>query len=65
MADTASTRDLGILRFDFQEPDEGLKEVSWDDFLSAFEKKQLAFLFREKTKAGRTSRFYKFVDRSH
>nr|WP_244935096.1 hypothetical protein [Acuticoccus sediminis] len=65
VTETASDKDhLGILRIDFQEPDTGLEEVSWESFLSAFDEKGLAFLFREKTKSGRTSRFHKFVDRS-
>ncbi|UOM36991.1 hypothetical protein MRB58_20490 [Acuticoccus sp. I52.16.1] len=64
VADTASKNDLGVLRIDFKEPDEGLAEVSWDSFLSTFDEKGLAFLFREKTKSGRTSRFHKFVERS-
>nr|WP_108676590.1 hypothetical protein [Acuticoccus yangtzensis] len=64
VADTASKDHLGILRIDFQAPDDGLEEVEWDTFLSAFDEKKLAFLFREKTKSGRTSRFHKFIERN-
>lgn len=53
----------GILRIDFQEPDENLEEISWDEFFQIFEERQLAFLYQDKI-SGRKSRFNKLVDRS-
>ena len=53
----------GILRVDFREPDEGLEEVSWDEFFKTFEDRKLAFLHQDKTKDGKESRFNKFVHR--
>ena len=53
----------GILRFDFQEPDEKLQEIGWDEFFKIFEDNKLALLEQEETKSGATSRFFKFVER--
>jgi hypothetical protein len=54
----------GILRVDFQEPDESLEEISWDEFFDIFEEHKLAFLYQEDTSGGRKSRFAKFVRRT-
>lgn len=63
---TRRSDDPGILRIDFEEDeeDEGLEEISWDDFFAKFEDSNLAFLFQEETKDGGTSRFFKFVRRT-
>lgn len=53
----------GILRIDFQEPDENLDEISWDEFFEIFEERNLAFLYQEEV-SGKQSRFNKLVDRS-
>lgn len=53
----------GILRIDFQEPDENLEEISWDEFFDIFDERNLAFLYQEET-SGKQSRFNKLVDRS-
>src|SRR5690606_22666148 len=53
----------GILRIDFQEPDENLKPISWDEFFRIFEDRNLAFLYQEEI-SGHKSRFNKLVDRS-
>jgi hypothetical protein len=53
----------GILRIDFQEPDEGLEEIDWDTFFDVFEDRRLAFLHQDETADGGTSRFNKFVSR--
>ena len=42
-----------------------LEKISWDEFFEKFDDSDLAFLFQEKTAAGKTSRFHKFVDRSN
>ncbi len=53
----------GLLRIDFNKPEEELDEVSWDHFFETFDENQLAFLYQEKTASGRKSRFNKFVSR--
>lgn len=60
---TSSDGDAGILRLDFDPRDEGLKEVSWEQFFRKFDDEKLAFLSKDKTADGKTSRFHKFVDR--
>jgi hypothetical protein len=50
-----------ILRLDFNEPDEKLRPVSWDEFFSVFDERGLEFLYQEQTRDGKISRFNKFV----
>jgi hypothetical protein len=52
----------GILRIDFQEPDENLEAISWEEFFRIFEERKLAFLYQEE-KSGHKSRFNKLVNR--
>jgi hypothetical protein len=59
VTETGSDGDPGILRVDFREPDEGLEEISWDDWFQAFEENKLAFLYQDEGE----SRFNKLVDR--
>jgi hypothetical protein len=54
----------GILRIDFGPPEERLEEIGWDEFFRKFDEANLAFLYQERTKDGKPSRFYKFVRRS-
>lgn len=61
VADTADGG--GILRIDFQQPDEGLEEISWDTFFDIFQKRDLDFLYQERMDDGSVSRFHKFVSR--
>jgi hypothetical protein len=51
--------DPGILRIDFGDPDEGLEEISWDEWFEAFDKNNLAFLYQDEG----DSRFNKLVSR--
>lgn len=51
--------DSGLLRIDFGEKDENLKEVSWDDFFKVFDERNLGFLCSPE----KESRFFKFVQR--
>jgi hypothetical protein len=60
---TAGQGEGGILRFDFQEPDESLEEISWDEFFEIFDRSDLALLEQDETASGKTSRFFKFVNR--
>jgi hypothetical protein len=53
----------GILRVDFGEPEDNLEEIKWEDFFSIFDENELAFLYQDETKGGKTSRFNKFVAR--
>lgn len=53
----------GILRFDFNEPEDSLEEIEWDEFFQIFEDNKLALLEQEETKDGKQSRFFKFVAR--
>ena len=62
--DTGSNGDdPGILRIDFGDQDEGLEEISWDEFFQAFDDNKLAFLHQDTTDGGDQSRFNKFVSR--
>ena len=61
--DTEDADGEGILRIDFQEPDEALEEISWEDFFDTFEDRKLAFLYQDETAGGDESRFFKFVSR--
>lgn len=55
--------EAGILRLDFDPPDEGLEKISWDEFFEKFDDAELAFLYQDKAGSGKTSRFHKFVNR--
>ena len=54
----------GILRIDFGEPEDNLKEISWDEFFKIFDENKLAFLYQDETADGGKSRFNKFVNRN-
>ena len=60
---TQQRQELGILRLDFDPPDESLKKISWKTFFKKFDEEDLAFLYQEETDEGGTSRFHKFVNR--
>jgi hypothetical protein len=60
---TAKGGEGGVLRFDFQEPDDSLEEISWDEFFEIFDDNDLALLEQDETASGKTSRFFKFVNR--
>jgi hypothetical protein len=50
---------LGVLRFDFGEPTDGLREVSWDEWFATFDARRLNFLYQEERKDGRQSNFFR------
>lgn len=52
-----------MLRFDFNEPEKRLEQISWDAFFEKFEDEKLALVLQEETKSGDESRFFKFVRR--
>jgi hypothetical protein len=62
---TGDGDDPGILRIDFGDPEEGLEQISWDEFFRAFDENDLAFLYQEETEGGGESRFNKFVSREN
>jgi hypothetical protein len=53
----------GLLRIDFGPKEEALEEISWDEFFEKFDESRLQFLYQDKTKDGKISRFHKFVAR--
>ena len=55
----------GILRFDFAEPDEKLEKISWEEFFTTFDDRELALLHQDRTADGKMSRFFKFVRRDN
>ena len=64
VSQTGGGRDAGLLRIEFDDTEEDLESISWDEFFDKFDEKNLAFLYQEETKDGGTSRFFKIVDRS-
>jgi hypothetical protein len=64
---TGSGDDPGILRINFDDPggddDEGLEEISWDEWFQAFDANGLALIYQEQTAEGEESRFNKLVSR--
>jgi hypothetical protein len=54
----------GLLRVNFPgySGEDTLEEISWDEFFDTFDKNHLAFLYQNKTKSGRKSRFFKFIE---
>lgn len=53
----------GLLRIDFPGyAEENLEDISWDKFFETFDNRNLAMVYQEKTKDGKTSRFNKFIE---
>jgi hypothetical protein len=50
---------LGVLRIDFGEPTEGLREVGWDEWFATFDERRLNFIYQEERTDGRTSTFFR------
>ena len=55
--------EAGILRIDFQDPNDRLEEISWDEWFQKFDDEKLAFLYQDEKKSGETSTFFKLVKR--
>ena len=55
--------DAGVLRIDFQDPDDRLEEISWNEWFQKFDDQKLAFLYQDARKSGETSTFFKLVKR--
>lgn len=54
--------DAGVLRIAFSN-DRSLEPIDWEDFFEKFEDEELAFLYQDKTRDGKPSRFFKLVER--
>ena len=52
----------GVLRIAFTD-DRDLEEIGWDEFFAKFDEEDLAFLYQDRTRDGKQSRFFKFVER--
>jgi len=50
---------LGVLRFDFGDETANLQRVSWDDWFSTFDDRQLNFIYQEQRSDGRQSNFFR------
>ena len=63
----AQVKGTELLRIDYPgySGEQRLEEISWDEFFGAFEENNLAFLYQDKTKDGKQSRFSKLVDRDN
>ena len=57
------SKEGGILRIDFGEPEDNLEEIDWNEFFEIFEDSELAFLYQEEAGSGKKSRFNKFISR--
>lgn len=55
----------GILRIDYPgySGQRSLETITWDQFFDKFDQSNLAFLYQDRTKSGRPSRFSKLVKR--
>lgn len=65
VARTRSAKDVGVIRLDFPgfSGEGSFQQISWDEFFARFDTEGLAFVFQEKTSAGRTSNFNRFIKR--
>ena len=53
---------IGMLRISFAKgAGRSLKQISWEDFFNTFDERNLAFLYQDKTRNGKESRFFKFI----
>lgn len=53
-----------VLTFDFPQGgrEEGLEEISWDEWIRTFQDRDLIFVFQESTRDGRQSNFFRLVN---
>jgi hypothetical protein len=59
----ARVKGTGILRIQFDESDDDLEPISWEEFFDEFERNGLALLYQERKANGELSTFQKFVSR--
>lgn len=55
----------GVLRIDYPgfTGAERLEKIDWEEFFTAFDQNNLAFLYQDQLEGGETSRFSKLIDR--
>jgi hypothetical protein len=60
---TASKEGGGVLRIDFPgySGEDSLEEVSWEEWYQTFKDRDLSFLYQDKTRDGKESRFFKLI----
>ncbi|HVV64990.1 MAG TPA: hypothetical protein VHC42_05945 [Rhizomicrobium sp.] len=58
---TGGPGEAGLLRLDFEPPDDSLAPISWEEFFRKFDAEDLAFLYQEGTSGGKISRFHKII----
>jgi len=65
-APTRGAKDAGVIRLGFPgfAGERALQKISWAEFFDKFDKEGLAFVFQEKTAAGKTSSFNQLVKRT-
>ena len=65
LKDTESKNSQGLLRIDYPgfSGEGSLEAISWDEFFEGFDDNKLAFLYQDKTKDGKESRFSKLIER--
>ena len=54
--------EAGVLRISFDN-DNGLEQISWDEWFEKFDEEDLEFLYQERTADGGKSRFFKLIQR--
>jgi hypothetical protein len=61
---TRGRGDSCLLRIDFPggRGKDSLEEITWDEFFKTFDENGLVFLYQDRTKSGRTSRFNKLIN---
>ena len=62
---TEGKQGVGLLRIDYPgfSGEDTLETITWEEFFTAFEDNNLAFLYQDETKDGAQSRFSKLIDR--
>jgi hypothetical protein len=62
---TGGARDIGLLRLDFPgySGEDSLQHISWEEWFSKFDERNLALLYQEQTAEGERSNFNKIVSR--
>jgi hypothetical protein len=53
---------LGVLRIDFGEPSDRLREVTWDEWFRTFDERNLEMIFQEHRSDGRQSNFFRLLN---
>jgi iron-sulfur cluster repair protein YtfE (RIC family) len=62
---TGRSGNPGVLRIEFSGEGKGkLKRIEWDEFFQWFDRDQLAFIYQDRARGGRPSRFNKLVSRA-